>query len=131
MQRPRFPVTSEDATIISRRCEELVYRAAKYTDQRSWEELASLFAEEGKLIRPSDPANPIVGRDRILPVPRRLAGARVGRQGRRYILGLGSYPCQAIEGGHESGILGERSADRRHWRSFDFLEQHNERSASS
>lgn len=55
-------MTPEAANAISRSCEALVYRAAKYTDQRSWDELAALFAEQGKLVRPSDPANPIVGR---------------------------------------------------------------------
>jgi hypothetical protein len=59
-------VTPEHAGAISRSCEALVYRAAKYTDQRSWEELAALFAEQGKLARPSDPANPLVGRPAIL-----------------------------------------------------------------
>ena len=59
-------MTPEQSNAISRSCEALVYRAAKYTDQRSWEELAALFAEQGKLARPSDPANPIVGRAAIL-----------------------------------------------------------------
>jgi len=59
-------VTPEEINTISRSCTELVYRAAKYTDLRSWEDLAALFAEQGKLVRPSDPANPLVGRDKIL-----------------------------------------------------------------
>lgn len=46
--------------------EQLLFRAARYTDRRAWEELSLLFVEEGRLIRPSDPANPILGRASIL-----------------------------------------------------------------
>lgn len=47
-------------------CEQLVYWAGHCTDYRLWDELASLFAETGRLIRPSDPTHPIIGRSSIL-----------------------------------------------------------------
>ena len=59
-------MTAAETDVIARSCEALVYRAAKYTDLRSWDDLAALFAEQGRLVRPSDRANPLVGRDKIL-----------------------------------------------------------------
>ncbi len=49
-----------------RDCEQLVYRAARLTDLGRWEELAAMYLKDGKLLRPSDPDNPIVGRQAIL-----------------------------------------------------------------
>jgi hypothetical protein len=46
--------------------EQLVIRAAYLTDQRRWEELANLYCPEGVMVRPSDPDNPVVGREKIL-----------------------------------------------------------------
>jgi hypothetical protein len=59
-------MTKIDAATITRACEQLVYRAAHHTDFEKWEELAGLYAEDGRLVRPSDRANPIVGRASIL-----------------------------------------------------------------
>jgi SnoaL-like domain len=56
----------DDKTEIAHECAQLVYRAARFTDAADWEQLAALFAEDGRLSRPSDPANPIVGRANIL-----------------------------------------------------------------
>ena len=50
----------------ARACEELVYRAARLTDLARWDDLAALFLKDGKLTRPSDRANPVVGRSAIL-----------------------------------------------------------------
>jgi phosphonoacetaldehyde hydrolase len=58
--------TAVDSAAIARACEQLIYRAAHFTDFGRWDELAALYAEDGKLVRPSDPANPIVGRANIL-----------------------------------------------------------------
>jgi hypothetical protein len=47
-------------------CTQLVYRAMHHTDAARWEELVALYAENGKLTRPTEPDNPIVGRASIL-----------------------------------------------------------------
>ena len=57
---------SIDNATIARACEQLVYRAARYTDFEQWDDLAALFAVEGRLVRPSAPTKPIVGRADIL-----------------------------------------------------------------
>ena len=49
-----------------RGCEQLLYRAARLTDLARWEEVACLYVENGRLTRPSDLQNPIVGRAAIL-----------------------------------------------------------------
>jgi len=93
-------ILNAQSSIIDRSCEQLVYRAARYTDQRSWEELAALFAEEGKLIRPSDPANPIVGRDRI------LASLRARPPGTtRHLLSNVLVDVQAADAAHISSVV--------------------------
>jgi hypothetical protein len=50
---------------LARECELLVYRAARFTDSGEWEGLASLFADDGVLLRPSAPTVPIIGRENI------------------------------------------------------------------
>ena len=47
-------------------CTQLVYRAMHHTDAGRWEELIALYAENGKLTRPTEPDSPIVGRANIL-----------------------------------------------------------------
>jgi hypothetical protein len=47
-------------------CAQLVYRAMHHTDAARWEELTALYAENGRLARPTEPDNPIVGRANIL-----------------------------------------------------------------
>jgi len=59
-------MNSSDRDSIGLACEQLVYRAARLTDQARWEDLVALFAAGGKLVRPSDPTNPLVGREAIL-----------------------------------------------------------------
>jgi hypothetical protein len=59
-------LSSVDLGVRIRECEQLVYRAAYFTDRARWEDLAALFAEDGKLIRPSDPDHPVIGRAEIL-----------------------------------------------------------------
>jgi hypothetical protein len=59
-------MNSFDGDAIARACERLVYRAALFTDRACWDELAALFAPDGKLLRPSDPTQPIKGRQAIL-----------------------------------------------------------------
>ena len=55
-----------DPAALIRACEQLVIRAAHCTDSERWDELAGLYADDGRLVRPSDRANPIVGRAKIL-----------------------------------------------------------------
>ncbi|MGH8143479.1 MAG: nuclear transport factor 2 family protein [Steroidobacteraceae bacterium] len=56
---------ADDTDPAAQACVRLVYRAALYTDHGRWEELADLFVQDGRLVRPSDPS-PIVGRANIL-----------------------------------------------------------------
>lgn len=41
-------------------------RFAECNDAGRWEEIAALFTEAGEFARPSDPGNPIIGREAIL-----------------------------------------------------------------
>ena len=59
-------MTSIDRDSILQACERLLYRAAHLTDCARWDDLASLFAPDGKLSRPSDPQHPIMGRAAII-----------------------------------------------------------------
>jgi hypothetical protein len=53
-------------SIIQWECQQLLNRMTTLTDQRDWEALAMCYTEDAVLARPSDPDNPIVGRDAIL-----------------------------------------------------------------
>lgn len=46
--------------------QQLIYRAAFLLDQGDWESYVACFAEDAAMARPSDPDNPIVGRQAIL-----------------------------------------------------------------
>jgi hypothetical protein len=59
-------MTVPELDALVRECEQLLFRAARFTDLAQWDDLAAIFAQEGKLIRPSDPGNPIIGRVNIL-----------------------------------------------------------------
>lgn len=58
--------TAEQQIEIERTCTRLILEAAACTDRRDFVELAQLFQTEGRLFRPTDPANPLVGREAIL-----------------------------------------------------------------
>jgi hypothetical protein len=47
-------------------CQQHLNKVTNLTDQRAWEQLAMCYTEDAVLARPSDPNNPIVGRDAIL-----------------------------------------------------------------
>jgi ketosteroid isomerase-like protein len=51
---------------IERACTRLISQYAYLNDQRSFEALADLFTQDAVLLRPSAPAQAIVGRDAIL-----------------------------------------------------------------
>lgn len=52
--------------IIEWECQQHLNRVTSLTDQQNWEALAQCYTVDGVLARPSDPANPVVGREAIL-----------------------------------------------------------------
>jgi hypothetical protein len=47
-------------------CQQLLNRSMVLMDAGDWEALARCYTKDGKLARPSNPGNPITGRDAIL-----------------------------------------------------------------
>jgi hypothetical protein len=52
--------------VIQWECQQHLNKVTNLTDQQDWERLAYCYSEDAVLARPSDPDNPIVGRDAIL-----------------------------------------------------------------
>jgi SnoaL-like domain len=52
--------------VIADTCRDLIHRYAYLNDERRFQELVALFAEDGIYCRPSAPADQIVGREAIL-----------------------------------------------------------------
>ena len=71
-------MTDQDRIAIEHDCAKLVARYANLNDAGRWQELADLYAEDGRFARPSAPDDWIVGRDAILA----SFVARPARQGR-------------------------------------------------
>lgn len=71
-------LTDQDRIAIEHDCAKLVARYANLNDAGRWQELADLYAEDGRFARPSAPDDWIVGRDAILA----SFVARPARQGR-------------------------------------------------
>jgi len=68
--------------VIHWECQQLLNRVASLTDQQNWEALADCYMEDAVLSRPSDPDNPVQGRQAILESfkgrPPRTSGHLVG-----------------------------------------------------
>jgi len=64
MSRP--PPTEAERFAAEWACERLIRRFALLNDAGEYEELAALFVEDGSFARPTDPDNPVVGRQAIL-----------------------------------------------------------------
>jgi hypothetical protein len=60
------PMTEAERFAAEWACERLIRRFAQLNDAGAYEELASLFTEDGSFARPTDPDNPVVGRQAIL-----------------------------------------------------------------
>lgn len=71
-----------EQTVIQWECQQLLNRVVSLTDRQDWEALANCYAEDAVLSRPSDPDNPIQGRQAILESfkarPPRTSGHMVG-----------------------------------------------------
>lgn len=65
--------------LIEQRCERLIRRYALLVDACDYDELAELFAENASFARPTDPANPIHGRDAIIAGFRKRPTDRITR----------------------------------------------------
>ena len=59
-------MNSNQRFAIERECERLLLRVAKLGDEARWDEMAQLFTPDSELVRPSDAANSIRGREAIL-----------------------------------------------------------------
>jgi hypothetical protein len=55
-----------DRMLIEHRCARLVKQFFQFNDQGRFEELVALFTPDGRHARPTDPTNPLVGREAIL-----------------------------------------------------------------
>jgi len=60
------PITDAERIAAEWACERLIRRFALLNDAGEYEELVALFAEDGSFARPTDPDNPVVGRQAIL-----------------------------------------------------------------
>ena len=52
--------------LIEWQCEQLLRRAAQFLDRTDWDAYIECFCQEAVLARPSDPDNPILGKEAIL-----------------------------------------------------------------
>jgi SnoaL-like domain len=57
---------AQERMLIEHECAKLVVQFFNYNDARNYKALAELFVEDGVFARPTDPANPIKGRETIL-----------------------------------------------------------------
>ncbi|NLQ17305.1 alpha/beta fold hydrolase [Marinomonas sp. M1K-6] len=64
--RKRLSEQTLESMLIEWQCQKLVTRSINLLDQGRWQELASCYAEDGVLYRPSAPTVKIAGRDAIL-----------------------------------------------------------------
>lgn len=64
---------------IEHACEKLVRQYALYVDAGDYDLLEALFAKDAAFARPTDPENPILGRDAIIAGFRKRPGGRVTR----------------------------------------------------
>ena len=56
----------DDPAPIERACVRLIHQFAAANDAANWEDVVSLFVEDGVFVRPTTPDTPLVGRDAIL-----------------------------------------------------------------
>lgn len=59
-------IDAAERRAIEADCARLIARYANFVDRGNWEGAAALYADDGILIRPTSPAEPIVGREAIL-----------------------------------------------------------------
>ncbi|MDT8400011.1 MAG: nuclear transport factor 2 family protein [Pseudomonadales bacterium] len=59
-------MSTDDILTIEQICSGLIIQLANYNDAMRYEELAALFAEDGRFARPTDPENYVVGNADIL-----------------------------------------------------------------
>lgn len=64
---------------IEHECEKLVRQYALYVDAGDYDLLGGLFAKDAVFGRPTDPENPIAGRDAIVAGFRKRPGGRITR----------------------------------------------------
>jgi ketosteroid isomerase-like protein len=59
------PLPDAERAEMERACERLIREFAFHNDAGDYERLAACFTEDGSFARPTDPANPVRGRDAI------------------------------------------------------------------
>jgi uncharacterized protein (TIGR02246 family) len=72
-------MTEIETLLAEQACEKLIRRFARANDARDFDALAELLAEEASYARPTDPDNPMQGRDAIVASFRARPASRITR----------------------------------------------------
>lgn len=72
-------MTEVETLLAEQACERLIHAFARANDGRDFDTLAALLAEEATYARPTDPNNPIQGRDAIVAGFRARPETRISR----------------------------------------------------
>lgn len=72
-------MTDLETLLAEQACERLINRFARANDGRDFETLAELLAEEATYARPTDPNNPMQGRDAVVASFRARPATRITR----------------------------------------------------
>ena len=72
-------MTDLETLLAEQACERLINRFARANDGRDFETLAELLAEEATSARPTDPNNPMQGRDAVVASFRARPATRITR----------------------------------------------------
>lgn len=72
-------MTPEERRAIEWDCQKLALRFTALNDAQDYDALASLFTENGEFARPTDPDNPVQGRDAILAAFKARPSDRITR----------------------------------------------------
>lgn len=72
-------MTELETLLAEQACERLIHRFARANDGRDFDTLAELLAEEATYARPTDPNNPMQGRDAVVASFRARPATRITR----------------------------------------------------
>lgn len=70
-------MTPEQHRTIEWHCQRLIVEYANLVDQQRWDDVAACYLEDGRMMRPSAPGQPIVGRRAILAALRTRPADRI------------------------------------------------------
>lgn len=58
-------ITDDERRAIEQDCAKLAMQSMQFNDDQNWDALSDLFTEDGSFARPTDPDNPLRGREAI------------------------------------------------------------------